>query len=126
MKYRPLLCLLALLVASTPFATAKTSHGNIRVLIVDGFSNHDWQQTTRLLRGILQAAGEFDVEVSTMPPETGSAAWQAWRPHFAGYDVVIQTCNDNGGNGLLQGLKQKPEWPHAVKRDFAEYARKGG
>jgi hypothetical protein len=40
--------------------------------------------------------------------------------------VVIQTCNDNGGNGLLQGLKQKPDWPDAVKRDFAEYVREGG
>ncbi len=105
---------------------ARTHQGKIRVLIVDGFSNHDWQQTTLLLRGILEAAGEFTVDVSTAPLEPGSAAWEAWRPRFADYDVVIQTCNDNGGNGLLQGLKPKPQWPDGVKQDFAEYVGKGG
>jgi hypothetical protein len=40
--------------------------------------------------------------------------------------VVIQTCNDNGDNGLLHGLKPKPEWPEAVKKDFANFVRKGG
>jgi hypothetical protein len=39
---------------------------------------------------------------------------------------VIQTCNDNGGNGELAGLKELPEWPEAVKKDFVEYVRKGG
>ena len=126
MKYRSSLCLIAVLLAGTLSGFGKTPPGKIRVLIVDGFSNHDWQQTTLLLRGILEAAGKFTVQVSTAPQETGSAAWQAWRPHFAEYDVVIQTCNENGDNGLLHGLKQKPEWPDAVKRDFTEYVRKGG
>jgi type 1 glutamine amidotransferase len=126
MKHRCFLLLLAVLMAGSLPGLAETHRGKIRVLIVDGFSNHDWQQTTQLLRGILQAAGEFTVDVSTAPQETGSAAWEAWRPRFSDYDVVIQTCNDNGGNGLLQGLKQKPDWPDAVKRDFADYVRKGG
>jgi type 1 glutamine amidotransferase len=126
MKHLASLCLLAVLFTGVLPCSAKTHQGKIRVLIVDGFSNHDWQQSTALLRGILAAAGEFTVEVSTAPQETGSAAWAAWRPRFADYDVVIQTCNDNGGNGLLQGLKQKPEWPGAVKRDFADFVQKGG
>lgn len=103
----------------------QSGHGLIRVLIVDGFSNHDWRQTTHLLRGMLQSDSEFIVEVSTMPA-MGSREWSAWRPHFADYDVVIQTCNDNGGNGELAGIKEKPEWPDAVKQDFVEYVRKGG
>lgn len=114
------------MIACAPPGFARTHQGKIRVLIVDGFSNHDWQQTTLLLRGILENAGEFTVDVSTTPIEPGSAAWEAWRPRFADYDVVIQTCNDNAGNGLLQGLKQKPQWPDAVKQDFAEYVGKGG
>jgi type 1 glutamine amidotransferase len=126
MKYRPILILLAVLFAGILPGSAKTHQGNIRVLIVDGFSNHDWQRTTVLLREILASAHEFTADVSTAPQETGSAAWTAWRPRFADYDVVIQTCNDNGGNGLLQGLKEKPAWPEAVKKDFAEYVRKGG
>lgn len=125
MKLSAHLLLMAVLLAGLLPAWAKSGHGKIRVLIVEGFSNHDWRQTTQLVRGILESAGEFTVDVSTMPP-MGSAQWAAWRPRFAGYDAVIQTCNDNGGNGLLQGLKEKPEWPQAVKDDFVEYVRKGG
>lgn len=105
---------------------ARPHHDKIRVLIVDGFSNHDWKQTTELLRGILNRAGEFDVDVSTAPIDPESPEWAAWRPKFSNYDVVIQTCNDNASNGLLLNLKKMPEWPDAVKRDFADYVRGGG
>ena len=100
--------LLAIISSCLLLAFAKTRSGKIRVLIVDGFSNHDWRQSTLLLRGILDQAGEFEVNVSTMPA-TGSATWASWRPDFTAYDVVIQTCNDNGGNGELAGLKELPE-----------------
>lgn len=125
MKRRSFLCMLAIALAGLLPAPAKTPPGSIRVLIVDGFSNHNWRQTTLLLRGLLRQAGGFTVDVSTMP-ETGSAMWAAWRPRFADYDVVIQTCNDNGGNGQLKGLAKQPEWPEAVKKDFVEYVRGGG
>jgi type 1 glutamine amidotransferase len=126
MKTRTFLCVLAILFWGILPVSAKTPQGKIRVLIVDGFSNHDWRQTTEMLRGILDATGEFTVEVSTAPQEPGLGARAAWRPRFKNYDVVIQTCNDNGGNGLLEGLKEKPAWPDAVKKDFAEYVRNGG
>lgn len=120
------LAVIALIFALTLPAFAKPHQGKIRVLIVDGFSNHDWKQTTELLRGILNRAGEFDVEVSTAPIDPDSADWSAWRPKFSKYDVVIQTCNDNANNGLLLNLKKKPDWPEAVKREFADYVRNGG
>lgn len=125
MKLRSVVCLLAILSSCLPLALARNRSGKIRVLIVDGFSNHDWKQTTLLLRGILDQAGEFEVNVSTMPP-TGSAMWANWQPDFPAYDVVIQTCNDNGGNGELAGIKELPEWPQAVKQQFEEYVRNGG
>jgi hypothetical protein len=40
----------------------------VRVLIVDGYGNHDWRLTTALVRGILEPAGGFKVDVSTAPP----------------------------------------------------------
>ncbi len=125
MKLRSVVCVLAIFLAGVVPSFAKADSGKIRVLIVDGFSNHDWRQSTQLLRGILDEAGGFDVSVSTMPA-MGSAAWAKWRPDFAAYDVVIQTCNDNGGNGELAGVKKLPEWPEAVKKDFVEYVRNGG
>src|ERR1700756_2118406 len=125
MKLRSVVCLLAIFCTCLLPALAKNRSGKIRVLILDGFSNHDWKQSTLLLRAILDEAGGFDVKVSTMPPER-SAAWAMWRPDFAAYDVVIQTCNDNGGNGELAGVKDLPEWPEAVKKEFVEYVRNGG
>ncbi len=102
-------------VCAPPLA-AKTAPA-IRVLIVDGFSNHDWQLTTRSIRAILQPTGLFDVTVTTTPPSAASPGWDAWRPDFAAYDVVIQTCNDiNGG----------PLWPAPVRAEFENFVRRGG
>src|SRR5688572_22368025 len=53
-------------------AFAASTEKPIRVLIVDGFSNHDWRLTTHYIRSILERAGNFAVDVSTAPP-TSSA-----------------------------------------------------
>ena len=89
----------------------------VRVLIVDGVSNHDWKLTTALIRGILEPTGDFAVTVSTTPSTKDSAGWDAWRPRFTDYDVVIQTYNDLGGG---------PKWPKAVQDDFEAFVRNGG
>src|SRR3954470_17954267 len=102
------------LILSALHSSAKPTQPRIKVLIVDGFSNHDWRQTTELLRGILNRAGEFDVDVSTTPQDPDSPEWAAWHPKFSSYDVVIQTCNENANNGLLLNLKKKPDWPDPV------------
>ena len=94
-----------------------TSDHKIRVLIVDGFSNHDWQQTTSLIQGILAQTNLFDVSVSTAPQTANAADWAAWRPQFSDYDVVIQTCND---------INHASPWPEPVKKEFVGFVRKGG
>jgi uncharacterized protein len=89
----------------------------IKVLIVDGFSNHDWKLTTQLIRGILEPSGLFDVAVSTSPPTAASPGWDQWRPAFGDVDVVIQNCNDiNGG----------PSWPRPVQAALEDFVRNGG
>lgn len=89
----------------------------IRVLIVDGFSNHDWARNTALLRGILEPTQRFAIDVSTAPPTALSPGWEAWRPRFKDYAVVIQMCND---------IRQGPSWPSVVQQDFEAYVRQGG
>ena len=84
---------------------------------MDGLSNHDWRQTTALIRGILAPSGLFDVAVSTAPDNTNSPAWATWRPKFSDYDVVIQNCNDIG---------KRITWPAPVKKDFEDFVRNGG
>lgn len=116
MIFRVWLCLTVMSLAGCASHFHKAD-GKIRVLIVDGFSNHDWRQTTTLIRGILDQTELFDVSVSTTPQETNAAAWDAWRPKFFDYDVVIQTCND---------INHGPKWPEPVKKDFENFVRSGG
>ncbi len=113
-------CAIAASVSGDARRLRYTPDSPLRVLIVDGFSNHAWRQNTALLRGMLAAAGGFAVNVSTMPPP-GSAGWAEWRPHFDAYDAVIQTCNDIGAPPAA-----KPHWPDAVKEAFVKYVRNGG
>ena len=116
-RRRVLLAALAVGFAAPPAGAQRKSASRIQVLIVDGFSNHDWRQTTALLRAILEPSGLFDVSVSTAPATAASTGWDQWRPAFRDYDVVIQTCNDiNGG----------PSWPRAVQLAFEEFVRSGG
>jgi len=49
---------------------AANQPASIKVLIIDGYSNHDWQRTTRLARGILEPTGLFEIAVSTAPAST--------------------------------------------------------
>ena len=89
----------------------------IRVLIIDGVSNHDWRQTTRILLAILEPTGLFEVSVSTSPPTAEAPGWDDWRPEFAQCDVVLQTYNDIWGG---------PAWPDRVKADFEAFVARGG
>ncbi len=96
-----------------------SAHGgsNVRVLIVDGFSNHDWKHTTRCIQAILEESAEFDVAVSTFPADGRVDVIEAWNPHFADYDVVIQTCND---------IKSGTRWPRKAEQALERYVEKGG
>lgn len=89
----------------------------IRVLIVDGCSNHDWKLTTKLIRGFIEPTGLFTVAVSTAPPSAASPGWDEWRPKFADYDVVIQNYND---------LKGGAPWPEPVRAAFEAFVAAGG
>jgi len=85
----------------------------IRVLVVDGFSNHDWRHTTSPIRQILGAPGLFAVDVSTAPPSKESPGWDAWWPELADYDVVIQNGNSLGGGSTWPAARS---WSSARSR----------
>jgi type 1 glutamine amidotransferase len=113
----------AILTASAVFAIATNSspagaaEPKIRVLIVDGLSNHDWRLTTRSIRAILEPTDLFDVAVSTAPPRPDSPGWDDWRPRFRDYDVVVQHYNNFFGGA---------PWPEEVKSAFDEFMKNGG
>ena len=92
----------------------------IPVLIVDGFSNHQWDKNTEYLQMILESSGKFEVRVSTCPnPETNISEWENWNPDFNHYPVIIQTCNNIFKEDELQ-------WPDLVKKSLENYINEGG
>ncbi|MCH6259007.1 DUF1080 domain-containing protein [Puniceicoccaceae bacterium K14] len=95
---------------------SKTENAPIKILILDGFSNHDWIHTTECVIALLADSDFCEVDVETAPMANDDS-FASWRPRFSDYDVVIQSCN-NLGNGY--------QWPEEAKRDFTEFVRSGG
>ncbi|HUG90569.1 MAG TPA: ThuA domain-containing protein [Planctomycetaceae bacterium] len=86
----------------------------LKLLIIDGQNNHDWKATTPVLRGFLERAGRFTVDVATTPPAMSPQdAWDGFRPDFPAYDVVLSNYN-----GEL--------WPERVQKQLERYVSGGG
>jgi uncharacterized protein len=90
----------------------------VRVLIIDGFSNHDWRVATARLQEILMRHGGFTCVVSTSPDAAAPAeTLAAWAPPLEQADVVLLNCNDLG----------KPvRWSDAVRQALEQYVANGG
>jgi type 1 glutamine amidotransferase len=86
------------------------------VLIVDGFSNHDWKQTTIITKWILEESGLFKVDVSTVPSD--SIQRLAWQPKFSDYAVIIQNTNNI--------FKPELRWPAQAEVDLENFVKDGG
>lgn len=110
--------LFALLAAMwSPPSIAAERAQKIRLLIVEGVSNHDWKHRLALVQGVLARDGSFAVDVSITPAEPGDPGWAHWRPDFSKYDAVLSGYNNLGG---------KAQWPAEVQRAFEHYVRSGG
>jgi type 1 glutamine amidotransferase len=88
----------------------------ISVLIVDGFSNHDWKQTTAVTKWILEKTGRFSVDVSTIPADSSDRS--IWKPDFKKYAVVIQNTNNIHNTSL--------RWPVPAEQALENYVKAGG
>lgn len=83
----------------------------IKVLIIDGQNNHRWQETTPVLKRLLESTGKFQVDVATAPPKNSDIS--GFQPEFRNYKVVL--LNYNG-----------QDWPPATMAAFEKYVREGG
>lgn len=99
-------------------SSANAEKPPISVLIVDGFSNHDWAQTTRIVTAILERTERFTVRHSTLSPDK-AVADSDWLPDFSAYDVVIQNTNDIRAKAPLR-------WPRAAQIALEDYVAEGG
>ena len=102
---------------NSTWAKAPQCH-EIKLLIVDGFSNHDWQRTTKLVKQILQQYGGINIEVSTSPNSSATKEeLENWNPDFSSYDVVLLNCNDLGS---------PVRWSDNTRRNLEIFVSKGG
>jgi type 1 glutamine amidotransferase len=99
----------------------------LKVLIVDGQNNHDWQRTTPLIQATLEGSGRFSVDVATAPGR--GADMSHFRPNFSDYAAVVSNYNgdpwspetsaalaayvhDGGGFVSVHAANNSfPEWP---------------
>lgn len=89
---------------------------NIKVLIVDGFNNHNSSGGTKALTSILEAAGGFTIKVSTVP-DPANPNWKDWNPDFDQYEVIIQNTNSIKNNG---------KWTPAAQKGLEAFLSRGG
>lgn len=106
-SFLSLLCLSCLVALQVENASAE----KLRVLIIDGQNNHDWQTTTPLLKSMLQKSGRFVAEVATAPAE--GEAMDNFKPDFSAYDAVMSNYNGE-------------RWSAEPEKAFAEYVHNGG
>src|SRR5262245_36000049 len=88
----------------------------IRLLIVDGQNNHQWQLMTPLMKGELEKTGRFTVDTATTPDDKvdpNGPEWKNFRPEFTKYDVVLSNYNGQ-------------PWPDEVQAALVKYVSNGG
>lgn len=111
-------CIRLLLAGALAGAVARAeTNPPIRVLIIDGFSNHDWARTTALIRSVIEPTKLFSVSVATCPAKMDDPAFAFFRPDFSTCDVVLLNCNN---------LATDAQWPGAVRENFVRFVRDGG
>lgn len=88
--------------------TALTARADdkLKALIIDGQNNHNWQQTTPILKKQLEDTGKFAVDVATSPPRGKADEMAKFRPELAKYQVVVSNYNgESWGKDLNQDFE---------------------
>jgi uncharacterized protein len=100
------------LAAISCIATATADQTKPRVLILSGANNHNWRETTPVIKATLEETGKFlvDVEenVGTMKPDA-----------FAPYAVILSNYNTFGKDA------PKETWGAETKQAFLDHIAKG-
>ena len=100
-------CLISLGAVSLAAEPAK-----LRVAILDGQNNHNWQATTPILKKHLESASLFTVEVITTPARGKKEEMANFKPDFSSFDVLVSNYNGES-------------WPKAVNDDLEARIKSG-
>lgn len=76
-------------------APALADRAKVRVLIIDGQNNHNWQATTPFMKKALEDSNRFVVDVATAPAKGSEPKDQKspFAPDLSRYDVVLSNYN---------------------------------
>src|SRR5689334_7364722 len=73
------------------------AQNKIKVIIIDGQNNHDWRETTPVVKKTLEDCGRFTVAVSSFlksdKDKPGSVETVPFPPDLTKYDVVVSNYN---------------------------------
>lgn len=86
-------------------------NGPVKILILSGRNNHEWQKTTPLLSGMYRETGLFSVNITELPD---TLTFNDLRK----FDVIVSNWNTWPDNNV--------RFPARWEKDFLRYIKKGG
>jgi len=101
----------AVVLLISAFASFALAAPDLKALIVDGQNNHDWRNTTPVLKAGLETSGRFKVDVATSP--TNGQDMSKFAPKFSDYDAVVSNYNGD-------------PWSKDTQQALVEYVKGGG
>lgn len=102
---------LVALAATAILAPAGASAAKLRVLLLSGSNNHDWKQTTPVIKSVLEKSGRFTVDVTEDVPNLKPEV-------FAPYQLIFSNYNDFGKNPAVK-------WSPETQKGFLDHLAKG-
>jgi len=84
----------------------------IRILILSGENNHDWESTSPKLEAILKKSSRFNVDITETPALLTDRFLEP-------YDIVLSNWNVFGLEPAVTG------WPDEARRAYLDFVRRG-
>ncbi len=106
------------LCACVLLAVTGEGQSRMRVMLLDGQNNHNWQSTSPVLKKLLDETALFDTTIVTAP-DVSAPEFASFKPDFSTYRVVVMNYN-NGIDG------KSPEWGADLKASFERFVEGGG
>lgn len=130
------------------WSQAANEPAKLSVLLIDGQNNHAWEQTSPVLKQILEDSGRFEVTLSTSPPaapkpprqpadkdpakvEAFKAAYQKWETDKAAFEKASAAKwdawrPDFASHDVVVSNYNGELWPEPVRRALEDYVSDGG
>ena len=109
MKKQYLLIIIAAVIVSL-FSGCKNETA-YKTLIITGQNNHNWQESSPILKKILNETGLFSSEIMTTPKTGGDM--KTFNPDFSKYKLVVLDYNGDS-------------WTEKTNTAFVDYVKNGG